>query len=600
MSFLEIQRARVTLKSVSFIILMTLMVSTQGWGEGVRDVFIGFPKNEEPVKAISDCIDPQEVFGQAITIYLGSATEPTIAVNPKHPDRIVAAWQQSRISDAGALEAGIAYSKDRGHTWTQTTVPFQACNGGIIQRVSDVWLSYARNGSRVYLLALAINATTDPRTQNQQGIVISISENNGETWSAPRFLASSISSLNEPTAQFPIDDKCAITADPNHSDRAYAVWDRFEQASSMHSTTQISLTKNGGLTWTPNQVLYDPFPDLTKHNQSNGIQNDALTINNVIVVLPKKKEGDWSDDHWGNFYNKQRRLSGTVLNFMVRQYAKPGATDAQYVNDIFPFQFTLFDIAMVRSENHGKTWEKSATVVAPLIDSPVFTGGYTYGVNNQITGGVGTLMRDGNEVPSYNVNPKNGFLYVVWQSGQFRADHLPQIALSTSRNGGKTWSQPVRVNRTPPNAPNPQAFTPFVAVTKNGQVGILYCDFRKDDKSDPNNTKTDVWLAIYQEVQLADGGNTGIGLEFVREIRLSKESYIAQNGPTTTLGVMTNGDYQFLATRGNDFYAVYTKSLPGPFAAPTVFLNDPVNSAVILLDSNYRQAPFVSVIESEK
>lgn len=156
------------------------------------------------------------------------------------------------------------------------------------------------------------------------------------------------------------------------------------------------------------------------------------------------------------------------------------------------------------------------------------------------------------------------------------------------------------MNRTPADAANPQAFGPFVAVTKHGRVGVLYFDFRNDDKADPNSTPMDAWLAIYQEVECSDGGSTEVGLDFVKEIRLSEQSYIAQNGPNTTQGYMTDGDYQFLTTHGNNFYAIYTKSFNGPFNPPTVFFSDPIHQATILLDKNHRTAPFVSIIKNKE
>ena len=54
---------------------------------------------------------------------------------------------------------------------------------------------------------------------------------------------------------------------------------------------------------------------------------------------------------------------------------------------------------------------------------------------------------------SYNANRKNGFLYTVYQTPQFRSDFLPQIGITTSRDGGYTWSERVRINQTPQNAP---------------------------------------------------------------------------------------------------------------------------------------------------
>ncbi len=544
------------------------------------------------------CSDSQVVSNATTTIFYGASTEPSIAVNPKNSKRIVATWQQDRINNGGALEAGIAHSEDGGKHWKRSVVPFQICSGGFIQRVSDVWLSFSKDGKKVFLCALVTNATKDPKTDKQQGIVVTHSKDNGASWSTPTFVSSSQGFLTEPTGAFHFDDKNSITLDPNEERFGYIVWDRFAHISSAHSTTQFSRTVNGGKTWRPAKLLYDPFPDLLQSNMSNGIESDCSTLDNVVVVLPKANPSDavWKKDPFGDDENKALRFSGNILNFMVRIFAKPSATDAQYVNDAFPFQYTLFDIACVRSSDHGKTWEKTANVVTPLSGNEIFTGGYTY-LNGKVIGGLGTQLRAGDLIPSFTVNPKNGILYVVWQSDQFRKDKLPQIAITTSRDGGMTWSNPAKVSRTPKNAKNPQAFTPFVAVTEDGYVGILYFDFRHDSTDDSKKTKTDAFLAIYKEVQDANGGSTKIGLDFVREIRLSKKSYIAQNGPETTQGVMTDGDYVFLVTHGNKFYTIYTKSKHGPFKKPQVLLDDNTNNALLLLDNNCRQDPFISIIK---
>lgn len=536
-----------------------------------------------------ECLDRQEVYNRTTTIFYGAAVEPTIAVNPKNKKHIVAAWQQDRISNGAALNAGISYSTNGGKTWHKSKVPFQICKcGGISQRSGDEWLSYSADGKRVYLCAAVLNATQQPGTDNQSGVVVTISKDDGATWSKPRYLFSSMGYISEPTQQFANSDKTSITADPNNSKRAIAVWATFNPSSSFHGIAQGSYTKDGGKSWSPVQQIYDPFPDLTQHGLSNGIQNDNQASNNVVVILPKKSK-------------KACRFSGNWLNFTVRVYARPNATDSQYTNDSFPLQYTLTDIAMVRSKNHGTSWSDEATmVVPPFVNNLLFTGGYTYDSFGNITGGVGDRMRNDQTVPSYNVNPSNGFLYVTYQSSIFRSDQLQQIGLVTSRDGGCTWSNGVQVNRTPSQSANPQAFCPFVAATNNGRVGILYFDFRNDDKLDPSHTKMDAWLAIYQEVKNPQGGSTGIGLDFVTEIRLSEESYIAQNGPLTTQGYMTDGDYQFLTTQGNNFYAIYTKSFNGPFTPPTVFFTDPVHNATVLLDDNYRTAPFVSIIKNKK
>ena len=260
----------------------------------------------------------------------------------------------------------------------------------------------------------------------------------GHTWCEPRYLFSSMNYLSEPTHQFANSDKTSITADPNDPDRAIAVWATFNPSSSSHGNAQSSYTSNGGKDWSSVQLVYDPFPDLTIHDLSNGIQNDNYASNNVVVILPKKKECH------------KPRLNGDWLNFAVRVYAKPRATDTQFTNDSFPFQFSLTDIIAVRSKDKGITWQSDAKVVVPsFVNNLIYTGGYTYDSNGNITGGVATRMRNDQTVPSYNVNPKNGFLYVAYQSSEFRADQLQQIGLTASRDGGHTWSKGVQINRTP-------------------------------------------------------------------------------------------------------------------------------------------------------
>lgn len=542
---------------------------------------------KDPLQGSPVCLDQQEVYNRTTTIFHGASVEPTIAVNPKNKKHLVAVWQQDRISNGGAFQAGVAYSKDGGKKWHKSSVPFQLCEGGINQRSGDEWLSYSADGCIVYLCASVLNATQVPGTENQWGVVVTVSEDDGATWSMPRYLFSSMNYLSEPTHQFANSDKTSITADPNNSCNAIAVFANFNPSSSFHGVAESCTTTNAGKSWSAVQLLYDPFPDLVQQALSNGIQNDNQASNNVVVILPKKC--------------KKPNVNGDWLNFAVRVYAKPGATDAQYTNDSFPFQFTLTDIVAIRSNNQGKKWDPHSVIVIPsFVNNLTYTGGYIYDSNGNIVGGLGTLMRNDQTIPSYSVNPKNGFLYVAYQTSAFRSDQLQQIGLVTSRDGGHTWSTPVQINRTPSNASNPQAFAPFVAITKKGRVGVLYFDFRGDDLSDLNHTKMDAWLAIYQEVKDPLGGSTHIGLNFVEEIRLSETSYIAQNGPMTTQGVMTEGDYQFLRAQDNNFYAIYMKSFDGPFNPPREVFADPLHNAIVFLDDNCRTAPFISIVKNTK
>lgn len=410
-------------------------------------------------------------------------------------------------------------------------------------------------------------------------VAVNISTDGGVTWKERQWLGTTQDAFNAPgSGLLPFDDKPSVTADPNIKENAYVVRERFDSVFGPtfdHSLTLFNRTLNSGLIWSDFTVIYDPGLD-TSISPLIG----KSTFNNTIVVLP--------DDHI-----KPKGLRGNLLNFFNRTSVDTSAQG-------------FFDIAFIRSTDLGENWDANATIVVPPVQAfpngvpLVFTGGYTYDGGGNITGGIGTLMRTGAfaNPPSITfavaVSPKKGYLYVVFPTTQFRADFLPQVGLTVSRDGGTTWSTPVLINRTPQDAPNPQAFSPSIAITHGGDVAVLYSDFRLDDKQDPNITKTKTWVAIYKEVKSSSGGSTGVGLDFVQEVGLGK-SYIAQNGPVTPSGTMTTGDYPFIVANHSTFFAIFTRSHNGPFTPPVPFFTDGTNT--LFIDDNYRQSPYVSIIE---
>lgn len=569
--------AAIVLSSLSFSLIKSddSMIERGKNYFDVRDKNIGF--SISPIPNTSDCRLDQAVTGQTTTLYWNSVMSPTIAVNPHDKHLVVAAWEQGISCCGDGIEIGIAYSQNGGKRWKQTIIPIQNCVGGFSQSVNSVSLSYGIDG-KVYLTAAVLNISEDPNTLNQSGIIASFSSDNGQTWSNPRFLVASQDFLNITDPIFPLNGKPSITADPNIASTAYAVWSNSPETDLSHSDTFFSMTTNGGLTWSDHALIYDPFNDATLESMSNGIYNNVSVDNNMIVALS----------------------NGNLLNFMTRKYATPGATDLQYTNDVWPYQFTNFDIAVVRSLDNGATWETDATQIATIDGNSTFTNGYTYS-GLTITGGVGaeTSTQGSNQFFDVTVNPNNGYLYVVWQSGQFTVNQLPQIALSTSRNGGLTWSSAARVSRTPINSLNPQAFTASVTVDDENHVGILYYDFRNDNNTNPNSTKTDAWFAEYKETISPVGGSTGIGLDFVQELRINENSFIMQNGPRVADQFVTSGDYNGIVGQGDDFYAVYVKSHNGPFLPATTLIDDIETGTLLLLDNNKRTSPYFSRIDAK-
>src|ERR671936_231723 len=248
---------------------------------------------------------------------------------------------------------------------------------------------------------------------------------------------SNIIGVYAPNFQF-FNDKEAVTADPTTAGSAYVVWDRLAGPSSnpdasLHTRAftgpaMFSKTTDGGRTWGTPQVIVSTG----QHQQ---------TIGNVIVVDPR---------------------DGTLYDFF--DLIVPPQSPSPY------------NVAFVKSTDDGATWT-APQVIANL---------QTVGVTDPNTG---QQIRTGDIIPEPAIDPATGQLYVVWQDARFNGGDHDEVALSTSTNGGATWSAPIRVN-TPTGRP---AFTPSVRVSSDGTVGVTYYDFR-NLTTETTTLPTDYWF----------------------------------------------------------------------------------------------------------
>ena len=153
-------------------------------------------------------------------------------------------------------------------------------------------------------------------------------------------------------------------------------------------------------------------------------------------------------------------------------------------------------------------------------------------------------MRSGAGLPDIAVAP-NGTLYAVWSDGRFSGFTHDDVALSSSTDGGLTWSTPIKVNASPPGV---AAFTPSVDVASDGTVGVNYYDFRNNT---PNTSTlpTDAF-AVFSH----DGGAT-----FGGEARLTKTSFDLDLAPRA--GGLFLGDYVGLTHTGTTFVPFFTQTV---------------------------------------
>jgi hypothetical protein len=412
-------------KPVRYLVLAVLLALTLGPASvAAAGSYIAAP----PLQISNDSPFPPGCNGAPQTgrVYPNSEVEPQVDVNPTNSLNIVGAWQQDRWTDGGANSLIAGVSMDGGATWTKVEIPgITRCGGGgEYERATDPWVSFAPNGD-VYFMSQTVNTSNATNAQ-----LVSKSTDGGLTWSDP------ITLIRDTKATI-LNDKVALTADPTNSNFAYSVWTRLvfpnerasaaagENALGFRGPTYFSRTTNGGVSWEPARMIYDP-------GQVN------QTIANQIVVLP----------------------DGTLVNVFDLIYNFKNTNKVRGHN-----------VAVMRSTDKGGTWSKP-TIVSKLEQVQVTDPD------------TGQLVRTGDIIPDVAVDRQSGALYLVWQDARFSGGHHAGIAFSKSTDGGRTWSNPVQINQ----VPSVSAFTATVHVADDGTIGVSYYDFRRNTTSQPLET----------------------------------------------------------------------------------------------------------------
>ena len=190
-------------------------------------------------------------------------------------------------------------------------------------------------------------------------------------------------------------------------------------------------------------------------------------------------------------------------------------------------------------------WLNALGINGNLIASRSMDGGDTWSPpvlisDVRVSGIPGSRTGDG--IPSAAIDPRNGALYAVWQDDRF-SPGIDQVVLSRSTDGGLTWSAPKLVSDGPRNAAN---FTPAVAVSPDGVVGVAYYSFRNDPS---RHVLVDEYLAISR-----DGGK-----KFAKSVRVSSSSWDLR-WASVARGFFL-GDYQGLAASRKMFHPLWVGAL---------------------------------------
>lgn len=467
------------------------------------------------------CVTPAGPGG-GVT-YPGSEVEPYVDVNPVDPDNFIGFYQQDRWSNGAAKSNVASFTRDGGATWTQVVVPVGTiCSGsGDFERATDPWVSFGPTG---WAHAMSLVTDSDPVASGgfgDNGMTYNRSKDGGQTWEAAIY-------LKVDTDPRFLNDKNAITADPNDADYVYAVWDRLatprgQTAAAPQGRENIfglgfrgpawfARTTNGGDSFEPARIIYNP----------KGANNQ--TIGNQVAVLPASEGGDVV-----NFFNE-------IVNFRNAE----GGTQFE------------FNLSLIRSTDKGATWTANARRITKFYPMDrVREDGVidTEPVACPDPSDAGACpIRTGDILFDVAVDRDDGALYAVVQDARFSGFAYDTIALTRSTDGGASWSPLVRINPGSGAAARPddrQAFTPAVHVADDGTVTVTFYDFRNNTATD-GILATDQW-AVHCHAASEDCSQSA---NWDEETRITPTSFDMRQAPFAR-GYFT-GDYEGLSFARND------------------------------------------------
>lgn len=436
-------------------------------------------------------------------MYQNSEVEPNVAVNPRTVGtdqvNVIGVWQQDRWTTGAARGLVAGYSFDGGKSWAETPLPFSACASGdpALLRASDPWVSIGPDGT-AYAIAIAFGSA-------RSDVVAATSSDGGRTWTNVRNLIDDTTAFN---------DKESITADPVKPGVAYATWDRIPNGRNAPQPAEFAKTTDGGRTW---------------HRAKTIVPRTAVnsgTIGNQIVVDPR------SDTLYDVFLSFAERVQYATVCKKVkgkRQCKRVRKTVSNPIVDAF--------ISTIRSTNGGKTWTATRSV------TPLRYTAFDENAQNS--------LRTGGGLPEAAVDPATGKLYIVWSTGAFSLGKTTDVALSSSTDGGKHWSSPIKVN----SPESTGAFTPAVAVNSAGVVGVTYYDLRALTPGASSIPAQD-WFTSSTDGGAHFGDETHIAGPFdMKSAPLSGGYFL--------------GDYQGLAAAGSSFLPFFAVSNTGNTANPS-------------------------------
>ena len=186
--------------------------------------------------------------------------EPSIALDPRDPSRVVSVFQARRYKDGGSAAIGYATSHDGGATWVRGILPgLTRASGGAFPRASNPTVAFGPDGS-VYAESLLVTPSQrDCVAASRTALAVQRSTDGGLTFSAPVLVQDDRAGCGRARNGLPfrgaLDDKPWLAVDSGngpHRGRLYLVWTQLpSQLVERHSD-------DNGTHWSALQRI--PFP----------------------------------------------------------------------------------------------------------------------------------------------------------------------------------------------------------------------------------------------------------------------------------------------------------------------------------------------------
>ena len=368
------------------------------------------------------------------------------------------------------------------------------------------------------------------------------SHDRGKTWTSD-----ALPRLTHTTGgEFPRASDPVVAIGPDGSIYAQTLAVDFNEC---RSAVAVQRSDDGGLAWRDPVLLQD---DRGCRGSSEEAGPDASRIfndKNWITVDGYKKS-----PHYGRIHSVWTRGTSKGKSIVARYSDDLGETWSKLV-----------------SVSHGRGGVGAIPMVQPdgdvsvvymsynrrLVSHTSTDGGDTFGSPIDIAEAAGRSPRDirGFGLPSAAIDPLTGTMFVAWQDSRWRSDHLNDIAVSRSVDGGGSWTGPQRVTHGRV-ADRLDHLTPDVAA-HDGFVHLTYTTTRTRGRDAPRFAR--------QRYVFSNGGTT-----YGRAVALGPRidlRYAARDGEKEKRKFL--GDYVGIAASPQGAHAVWViASRDGPDPGP--------------------------------